>query len=65
MPNKITWKMILKDFKNRHPNLSKSVSYWCPYDYATILIYLKDGRKLTYNYDTHEDKVLTTSWSKD
>lgn len=49
---KITWSVIFEDFERRHPNLSKRVVRWCSHDYATILIFLDDGNRLTYNYDT-------------
>lgn len=62
MSEKITWNKIFKDFKRRHPNLSKNVSYWRPFDYATIIIYLKDGMIITYNYDEHRAYILSTRW---
>ena len=43
--------MVYTKFKKTHPRLSKMVSSFQPCDYAKILIYLKDGSKLTYNYD--------------
>ena len=49
--NKITWEVIFQEFKSRYPKLSKSVSHWNPYNYAEILITLKDNTKLIYNYD--------------
>ena len=49
---KVTWRKVYADFKKRHPNLSKKSACFCPYDYAEILVYLKDGTKLSYNYDT-------------
>lgn len=49
---KVTWHMVYTKFKKTHPRLSKMVLRFQPYDYAEILIYLKDGSKLTYNYDT-------------
>lgn len=49
---KITWTVIFEDFERRHPNLSKKVASWCSHDYATILIYMTDGMRLVYNYDT-------------
>lgn len=52
MSNKITWDKIYKDFRRRHPNLSKDVINWRPYDYATILMQCKDGSKILYDYDT-------------
>jgi hypothetical protein len=50
-PKKITWEIIYKDFRRRHPTLKKEVTYWRPHDYATIMLYLKDGTKMLYNYD--------------
>lgn len=54
MSNKLTWNKIYKDFKQRHPNLRKEVIHWCPYDYCTIQLWLKDGSKMTYNFDEHK-----------
>lgn len=53
MADKITWNKIHKDFKQRHPNLSKEVIHWQPYAYATIKLWMKDGSKIVYNYDNH------------
>ena len=50
--DKITWRKIYADFERRHPNLSKMSANFIPYDYAEIFIYLKDGTKLVYNFDT-------------
>jgi hypothetical protein len=60
MASKITWQNILTDFKQRHPQLSKNITYWCPHGYATILIHLQDGLKLTYNYEEHKAHILNT-----
>ena len=49
---KITWEVIFDDFKQRHPNLAKRINRYNSYGYATIQIYLDDGMKLIYNYDT-------------
>ena len=57
MRKKITWRMVYTDFQRRYPDLRKAITYWRPYNYATILLYFKDGVKSTYNYDT---KDLTT-----
>lgn len=65
MRHKITWNMIRNDFKNRHPTFHKKAIYWRPHDYSTILIYLKDGKKITYDYDTKEIKFLIERWKKD
>ena len=64
LKEKITWKKILNDFKERHPRLGKEVCWWCPQDYATILIHLKDGMKITYNYDEHRATILCTRWDE-
>lgn len=58
MSNKLSWKKILVDFKRRHPHLAKQVSYWCPNDYMSILVYLKDGTKLTYNYSNSKATIV-------
>lgn len=64
MSKKITWKKVVNDFKERHPKKAKQVVYWRPQDLATVLIYLKDGTKLYYNYDTHESEILTSRWKQ-
>ena len=56
---KVTWRKIYTDFKKRHPNLSKLSACYNPYDYAEIFIYLKDGTKLVYNYDTRRVRFNT------
>lgn len=58
MTTKIEWKNILEDFKNRHPKLGKEVIYWKPSNYAEIIIELKNGQKLIYNYDDKIAKFL-------
>lgn len=60
----VSWKKILMDFKERHPRLGKEVCWWCPHDYATILIHLNDGMKITYNYDEHRATILCTRWDE-
>lgn len=62
MSKKITWNVIYKDFKSRHPSLRKEVVYWRPYDYATILLYMSDGRYATYNYDRRAVRFLSGTW---
>lgn len=59
MSKKITWEKIRDEFKRCHPRLHKRVSYWRPYDYATIVLYFKDGEKATFNYDTKEVMYLS------
>lgn len=61
---KVTWKDILADFKERYPRLAKEVCYWCPRDYATIQVNLKDGMMMSYNYDDHRATILCTRWDE-
>jgi hypothetical protein len=56
--DKVTWNKILQDFKERYPHFRKEVSYWRPHSYATIEVWLKDNRKLTYNYDEHVARFI-------
>ena len=49
---KLTWHELYEYFKRTHPRLSKMSLGFSPYAYAEILIYLDDGSKMTYNYDT-------------
>lgn len=58
MAQKITWKVIRDDFKQRHPTLHRQVMYWRPHDYATIVLYFTDGTRATYNYDTKQTKYI-------
>lgn len=54
MQNKVTWEKIFGQFRRSFPNLSKGVIHWIPYNYGTILIFLADGRKATYEYDSNK-----------
>ena len=62
MNEKIPWKMILSDFKSRHPTLAKRVVYWCPHSFLTILIYIDGGEKMIYEYSKHKATILKSSW---
>lgn len=64
MNKKITWTTIYNDFKRRHPNLRKDVTYWCPLDYLTIELYFKDGSKGKYTYFEHKMVWSTDRWMK-
>lgn len=55
---KITWIDIYKDFEIRFPNLSKEIHDWRPYDKYQIIVYMKDGRKLIYDYDLKSANFL-------
>ena len=62
-PKKVRWEDIYKDFKNRHPRLAKSATYWLPYAYATVIIFFKGGSRGIYNYD--EQKMVWLEFNKD
>lgn len=55
----VTWKKIFEDFKKRHPKLSLLALDYSSYDYATILIHLRDGAKMIYDYDSRRAKFLS------
>lgn len=57
-PKKVTWTVIYRDFKRRHPNLAKMIMDWRPMGYATIQIWLKDGSLMSYDYDEHMAKFI-------
>ena len=62
---KITWKVIFSDFKERRPKYADNAIWYRPYHFATILIYLDDGRMCTYNYDTKKISFLKDKWKND
>ena len=63
MSKKITWNAIFQDFKKNNPEYAKRVWHWQPYDYATVVLYLSNRNKATYNYDTKEIRLLQEKWS--
>lgn len=58
MRKKLTWTKIYEQFKVSQSCYADMISYWRPYDFATIIVHLKDGRKITYNYDKDEVKFV-------
>lgn len=58
MREKMTFEDVYKLFRTRFPNLSKEVIHWRPYSFGTILVYLEDGRKMTYDVTTNIAKPL-------
>ncbi len=49
MSKRITWDDIYKDFAARLPTLYKMAADYCPQDYMTIVVRLKDGTRVTYD----------------
>ena len=64
MSKKLTWNKIYEEFKDGYSSIYGDPSYWRPYNFATILIYLKDGQKITYNHDTKKVTTLEERWQK-
>lgn len=58
--HELTWRDIFADFKCRHPNLSKTAAGFRPYDFATIMVYLRDGSSMIYNYDKKRAAFLNS-----
>ena len=54
---KITWDKIRRDFKRVYPRLSKESTWYGPYGYLQILIVLKDGTKVVYDYMTKQARI--------
>lgn len=59
MHNKVTWSDVYKEFRSTHPNLRNEVMDYRPYDYLTIILYFKDGRRMVYKYMTNERYFLS------
>lgn len=54
---KVTWNDVYKDFRKRHPKMRKHTVGFQPYDFAEVVVYIDDGRKLIYNYDTKRSRL--------
>lgn len=52
MASKITWAEVYKDFKSKFPRLKNEVIHYQPYNYLKIILTLKDGKKMVYDYMT-------------
>lgn len=57
---RLTWDMVFKDFKNRHPKLAEDVTLWFAYDVGQIEIHLIGGMELIYDYDLHKATICST-----
>lgn len=62
MIKRVTWNDVYASFKQHFPNLRKEVEYWCPYDYLTIKVYLKDGRIFTYRQSDSKINFIDSKW---
>ena len=61
----VTWLMICRDFKFRYPRFAKKMWHWCPYDFSQIVVWLEDGRKFVYDYDTQMGCFIDGNWKTD
>lgn len=58
-----TCRKIYKEFERNYPRLSKDVVHFCPYEgFATIAVYLSDGRKLSYSSEYERAVFLNDRW---
>lgn len=58
MSRKITWDMIYKDFRSRHPRLRKTVTGYYPYNFLKIEIRFADQAVMIYDYMEHKGTWL-------
>lgn len=58
MSNELTWKDIYNEFRQLHPNMKKQVADYRPHSYLTIVVYMKDGSKVLYDYTTKRCSFL-------
>ena len=62
MGQKISWRMVLDDFKMVFPNRRKEVVDYRPHDFMTIKLWFKDGSTATYNGLTRKLIFLPERW---
>lgn len=60
--SRYSFRKVYEDFKKHYPELKYHTYYWHPYDFATIEIWLKDGKKYTYDDYTHQLKDMNERW---
>lgn len=54
--------VMYKAFKRSYPTLAKQVVHFYPDNACTLIIYLKDGTKLSYDYDYGRAVRLKERW---
>lgn len=57
--------IVFKKFKEIYPTLSKQVVYFYPTNLLTIIVYLEDGSKLSFDYDYGRAVRLKDRWKKE
>lgn len=63
--DKKVFRKIYREFESKYPQLSKHVIHACPYEFATIALYLDDGTKLAYSYESERAIVLGDRWKEE
>ena len=58
MSKEITWAQIYRDFKKRHPRLSKHTLRYSPSGYLQIMVYMDDGAKISYDFFASSGKFV-------
>ena len=54
--------VMLKEFKKTYPTMAKQIVHFYPDKACTLIIYLKDGTKLSYDYDYGRAIRLKEKW---
>lgn len=60
--SKTSFRKIYEDFKKHYPELKYHTTYWKPYSFSTIEIWLKDGKKYTYDDYSHKLQYTGERW---
>lgn len=58
------WNKIYKEFQKTYPNLSKQVVHFYPDKLFTLIVYLDDGTKLSYDYNDGRAVRLKEKWKE-
>lgn len=57
MNGELTWGDIIRDFQKNYPNASMLMNDCGPYSPFTLIIWMKTGVEMLYNYNTKELSV--------
>lgn len=57
--------IVFKKFRKIYPKLSKQVVHFYPVNLLTIIVYLEDGSKLSFDYDYERAVRLKDRWKKE
>ena len=62
--NRLTPKKIFQEFESLYPSLSKDVVHWYPIGGTDLIVYLRDGSKVTYERDLARAVVMEDRWKQ-